>query len=70
MLKDQLINYMKTFETEHIDFDLFVTFEHVLVHENNFKAVNYSDEQGIRDLLEYLGRAGWELIEEDGVLVG
>ncbi len=70
MLKDQLIDFMKTFETEHIDFDLFVTFEHVLVHENDFKAVNYSDQQGIRDLLEYLGRAGWKLIEEDGVLVG
>lgn len=70
MLKDQLIDFMKTFETEHADFDLFVTFEHVLVHEKDFTAVNYSDDQGIRDLLEYLGRAGWELVEEDGVLVG
>lgn len=48
MLKDQLIDFMKTFETEHIDFDLFVTFEHVLVHENDFKAVNYSDQQWIQ----------------------
>lgn len=70
MLKDQLIDFMKTFETEHADFDLFVTFEHVLVREKDFTAVNYSDDQGIRDLLEYLGRAGWELVEEDGVLVG
>lgn len=70
MLKDQLIDFMKSFEREHDDFRLYVTFEHVLLHTEDFTAVNYSDEQGLRDLLEYLCRAGWEGIEEDGVLVG
>lgn len=70
MLQEQLTQFMRTFEREHADFDLFVTFEHVLVYEKDFKAVNYSSEQGIRDLLEYLGRAGWELVHEDGILVG
>ncbi len=70
MLKEQLDQFMRSFEREHLDFDLFVTFEHVLVYEKNFKAVGYSEEQGIRDLLAYLGRAGWELKEEDGLVVG
>ena len=70
MLKDQLIEFMKSFEKDHGDFNLYVTFENVLVHEKDFKAVKYSEEQGIHDLLEYLCRAGWEKIEEDGLLVG
>lgn len=70
MLKDQLIDFMKSFETDHDDFRLYVTFEHVLLHTKDFTAVNYSDDQGIRDLLEYLCRAGWTRVEKDGVLVG
>lgn len=70
MLKDQLIDFMKSFETDHDAFKLYVTFDHVLLHSKDFTAVNYSDEQGIADLLEYMNRAGWERIEEDGVLVG
>lgn len=70
MLKDQLIDFMKSFETDHDAFKLYVTFDHVLLHTKDFTAVNYSDEQGIADLLEYMNRAGWERIEEDGVLVG
>ena len=60
MLKDQLIDFMKSFEREHDEFQLYVTFEHVLLHAKDFKAVTYSEASGIRDLLEYLGRAGWE----------
>ena len=60
MLKDQLIDFMKSFEKDHDDFRLYVTFDHVLLHVKDFTAVNYSDEQGLRDLLEYLVRAGWE----------
>lgn len=70
MLKDQLIDFMKSFETDHDDFRLYVTFEHVLLHAGDFTAVTYSEEQGIRDLLEYLCRAGWTGIEKEGVLVG
>lgn len=70
MLKDQLIEFMKSFEKDHGDFNLYVTFDNVLVHEKDFQAVKYSEEQGICDLLEYLCRAGWEKIEEDGILVG
>ena len=70
MLKDQMIDFMRSFEREHDQFQLYVTFEHVLLHAKDFKAVNYSEEGGIRDLLEYLGRAGWEKIEQDGLLVG
>lgn len=67
MLKDQLIDFMKSFEKDHDDFRLYVTFDHVLLHVKDFTAVNYSDEQG---LLEYLVRAGWEGLEENGLLVG
>lgn len=70
MLKDQLIDFMKSFEKDHDDFRLYVTFDHVLLHVKDFTAVNYSDEQGLRDLLEYLVRAGWEGLEENGLLVG
>lgn len=70
MLKDQLIDFMKSFEREHDEFQLYVTFEHVLLHAKDFKAVTYSEASGIRDLLEYLGRAGWEKIEQDGQLIG
>lgn len=70
MLKDQLIEFMKSFEKDHDDFQLYVKFEHVLLHAGDFTAVNYSDEQGIRDLLEYMCRAGWEKIEKDGMIVG
>ena len=58
MLKDQLIDFVKSFEKDHDDFRLYVTFDHVLLHVKDFTAVNYSDEQGLRDLLEYLVRAG------------
>ncbi len=70
MLKDQLIDFMKSFEKDHDDFRLYVTFDHVLLHVKDFTAVNYSDDQGLRDLLEYLVRAGWEGLEENGLLVG
>lgn len=70
MLKDQLIDFMKSYERDHDEFKLYVTFEHVLLHAKDFTAVNYSDEQGTRDLLEYLSRAGWNRIEKDGLLVG
>lgn len=70
MLKDQLVDFMKSFERDHDEFMLYVTFEHVLVYEKNFQAVKYDEAQGIRDLLEYLGRAGWQLLEEDGLLIG
>lgn len=70
MLKDQLIDFMKSFEKDHDDFRLYVTFDHVLLRVKDFTAVNYSDEQGLRDLLEYLVRAGWEGLEENGLLVG
>lgn len=70
MLKDQLIDFMKSFERDHDDFQLYVTFEHVLLHSKDFTAVGYSEEQGIRDFLEYLCRAGWERIEEDDLLIG
>lgn len=70
MLKDQLIDFVKSFEKDHDDFRLYVTLDHVLLHVKDFTAVNYSDEQGLRDLLEYLVRAGWEGLEENGLLVG
>lgn len=70
MTNEKIIEFMQSFERDHADFDLTVTFEHVLVYEKDLRAVQYSDEQGIKNLLEYLVRAGWEAIEEDGLLVG
>lgn len=70
MINEQIINFMRSFEKDHADFDLTVTFEHVLVYEKDLSAVQYSEEQGIKSLLEYLVRSGWEVVEEDGLLVG
>ena len=39
MLKDQLIDFMKSFEKDHDDFRLYVTFDHVLLHVKDFTAV-------------------------------
>lgn len=70
MKKQSVIDFMKSFETDREHFEIFVSFEHVLVYDNTLKAVQYSDEKGIKDLLEYLVRSGWEAVYEDEILVG
>ena len=70
MVKDQIIDFMKSFETDRDDFDMYVTFEHVLVHEKDLTAVNYSDAFGTKDLLAFLVRTGWEALEEGEALLG
>jgi glutamate--cysteine ligase len=70
MVKDQIVDFLKSFEIERDEFDLHVTLEHVLVHQKDLTAVNYSDSFGSKDLLAFLVRTGWEAIEEDGALVG
>lgn len=46
MLKDQLIDFMKSFEKDHDDFRLYVTFDHVLLHVKDFTAVELQRRTG------------------------
>lgn len=71
MDKQQLIRAIKTFERDHKDFGLTVTFGHVLVHDQDLSAVSYDEEQGLKDLLAYFERLGWEpVLSEDQQLIG
>lgn len=71
MEKQQLIRAIKQFEKEHDQFDLTVTFGHVLVWDKDLTAVPYEGEYGLLDLLEYFKRLDWEaILSEDGKLIG
>lgn len=70
MSMQTIINNLKSFERPHDEFTLGVSFGHLLVNSKDLTAVNYSDENGSKSLLERLIHNGWKGITEDDVLVG
>ncbi|WP_408956393.1 glutamate--cysteine ligase [Natroniella sp. ANB-PHB2] len=65
---DKLENFFKKGETTQQN--LGVEFEHFIVEQNTWRAIDYREDDGIEDILEELARKGWKEEKENGYLVG
>lgn len=69
-MKTEIIEVLKSVETEHDNFTLKASIGHFLLHDHDLSAVTYDEEDGLVSLLDYLVRNGWSLITEDGQGIG
>lgn len=69
MIKDKIIDYIRSGEKNENDFAIGFEIENFIVDKDN-NAVTYWDEGGIKDILEELIDHGYEAIYVDGVLLG
>lgn len=69
MIRDKIIDYIRSGEKPEKDFAIGFEIENFIVDENN-KAITYWDEGGVKDMLEDLIKIGYEAVYIDGVLLG
>lgn len=69
MIRDKIIDYIRSGEKAEKDFAIGFEIENFIVDENN-KAITYWDDGGVKDILEDLIKIGYEAVYVDDVLLG
>lgn len=69
MIRDKIIDYIRSGEKAEKDYAIGFEIENFIVDENN-NAITYWDEGGVKDILEDLIKIGYEAVYVDDVLLG
>ncbi len=67
---ERIVSYFQAQQKSKDNLKIGGEFEHFVVNEQSLRAVTYEQPHGIRDLLAYLTRFGWEAICEGENIIG